>query len=66
MRDFYTGALGEVEAFKDEYRNHVMHTRKSYEEPAALNVMNHVRGFMERLSAKTNERGKVIRWGSTA
>jgi hypothetical protein len=62
VRDFYMGALGEYEAFKDEYRNHVMHTRKSYREPIALNVLNHVRGFMERLSAKTNERGKAIGW----
>jgi hypothetical protein len=62
VREFYTGALGEFEAFKDEYRNDVMHARKSYEEPIAFNVMNHVRGFMERLSARTNQKGRRIRW----
>lgn len=62
VRDFYVGALGEFEAFKDEFRNDVMHARATYKEPIALNVMNHVRGFMERLSEKTNDKGKKIRW----
>jgi hypothetical protein len=60
--EFYRGALGEFEAFKDAYRNSVMHSRKSYDEHAAMSVMTHVREFMQRLSAKLDERGRAIRW----
>ena len=61
--EFYRGALGEFEAFKDTYRNNVMHVRKAYDEPQALSVMNHVREFMIRLAAKIDENPKAIRWG---
>jgi hypothetical protein len=59
--EFYRGALGEFEAFKDTYRNNVMHVRKDYDEPQALSVMNHVREFI--LAAKIDEHPKAIRWG---
>ena len=51
--DFYQGALGEFESFKDVYRHHVMHARKSYKDPDAEHVMLYVRGFMRRLAPRT-------------
>ncbi len=62
--EFYRGALGEFEAFKDAYRNNVMHARKSYDELEALGAMTHVRGFMERLASRIDENPKKqIAWG---
>jgi len=53
--EFYHGAIGEFYAFKDVWRNNVMHTRESYAEKEAVPVFNHVRGFMQRLAAKISE-----------
>jgi hypothetical protein len=53
--EFYHGAIGEFNAFKDVWRNNVMHTRKSYDEKEAIRVFNHVRGFMQRLATKLSE-----------
>jgi hypothetical protein len=50
--------MGEFEAFKDVYRNNVMHVRKSYDEHQAASVLLHVREFMDRLSAKISENTK--------
>lgn len=62
--DFYRGAIGEFQAFKDVYRNHVMHTHGSYDSRESLRVLQHVRGFMERLSSKIEENPKnSIKWG---
>lgn len=62
--DFYQGSLGEFEAFKDAYRNNVMHVRLSYDEHQALSILNHVREFMGRLAAKIGENNrKQIKWG---
>jgi hypothetical protein len=62
--EFYRGTLGEFEAFKDTYRNNVMHTRRTYDEHQAASVLVHVREFMARLAAKIDERSiKAIRWG---
>ena len=47
---FYSGALVELNSFKDEYRNLVMHVRKNYDDLQALRVLNNVRSFMERLA----------------
>ena len=64
--EFYRGALGEFEAFKDTYRNNVMHVRRSYDEHEAQSVMNHVREFMTRLAMRIpNEKPRAIRWGRT-
>lgn len=61
---FYRGILGEFEAFKDVYRNNIMHARETYDMPRALSVLNHVREFMERLSDKIGEdTTKQIAWG---
>ncbi len=61
-REFYIGALGQFEAFKDEYRNSVMHVRTAYDDGQAAEVLVLVPNFMERLSSKTTERGRQIRW----
>jgi hypothetical protein len=50
--DFYQGALGEFESFKDVYRHHVMHARRTYKDPDAEHVMLYVRGFMRRLAPR--------------
>lgn len=52
---FYRGILHEFLAFKDVWRNHVMHTHGDYDEHAAMHVYVHVRSFMERLATKIKE-----------
>ena len=60
---FYNGAIAHFEAFKDQYRNLVMHVRKRYEPWEALIALNHVRDFMNGLSLKITEDTKgPIRW----
>jgi hypothetical protein len=52
MQEFYRGAWGEFTAFKDVWRNNVMHAHRSYDEHQALSVYLHVRDFMQRLAVK--------------
>lgn len=52
---FYNGALAHFYAFKDQYRNAVMHVRERYEEWQAQIALNHVRDFMNGLSAQLDE-----------
>jgi hypothetical protein len=60
---FYSGAISDLNAFKDEYRNQVMHVRKDYDEHQALRALVKVQAFMEHLSARMDYRGRRIRWG---
>jgi phage shock protein A len=60
---FYSGAISDLNAFKDEYRNQVMHLRKDYDERQALRALTKVQGFMERLSEKMNQSHSRIKWG---
>jgi hypothetical protein len=60
---FYSGALADLNAFKDEYRNQVMHVRKDYDEHQALRAMTKVHAFMERISERLSHRNNRIRWG---
>ena len=53
--EFYHGAIGEFNAFKDVWRNNVMHTRRSYDEDEATRVFSHVRQFMQGLASKISE-----------
>ena len=48
--DFYNGLFIEFRAFKDLWRNKVMHTRMDYDEQAARAAFEHVRSFMQRLA----------------
>jgi hypothetical protein len=60
--EFYRGALMSFEGFKDAFRNDVMHARKSYTEPEATAIRDHVYHFMHRLAEKTDENGTRIKW----
>lgn len=61
---FYSGAIGQLHAFKDTYRNAVMHVRRSYDQLDALRAINQVRDFMNGLSAKIGEKTRrpIRRW----
>jgi hypothetical protein len=63
--EFYRGALGHFEAFKDKYRNNVMHARKGYDEHEAASALSHVREFTEILASKVESENpkKQIKWG---
>lgn len=50
--EFYSGAAAQFRYFKDAWRNHVMHTRTSYDENQAMSVMAHVREFMQHLAIR--------------
>jgi hypothetical protein len=60
IMEFYRGALGQFYGFKDEYRNHVMHTRGSYDEHRAASVLLQVRDFMTKLAKHIDEKGRII------
>ena len=60
---FYSGARADLNGFKDEYRNVVMHVRANYDEFQALRALTLVHGFMERLSAKLDHTHQRIKWG---
>lgn len=53
--DFYHGALMQFRAFKNAFRNQIMHTRKSYDRLRAESVFNHVREFMQILATQISE-----------
>jgi hypothetical protein len=62
--EFYSGAIADLNGFKDEYRNLVMHVRAQYNEQQALRASERVGTFMDRLVAqKMNNRHYRIRWG---
>ena len=61
--EFYSGARADLNGFKDEYRNLVMHVRATYDEHQALRALTKVHAFMERLAAKIDHKGTRIRWG---
>ena len=46
--EFYNSALEEFRAFKDAWRNHIMHSRRSYIAADATQVMEHVRRHRPR------------------
>jgi len=53
--DFYKEVFIEYRAFKDFWRNKVMHARADYDEHAALSAFHHVRAFMQRLATRVSE-----------
>lgn len=61
--EFYSGARADLNGFKDEYRNLVMHVRATYDEVQALRALTNVHAFMERLSAKIDHTHQRIKWG---
>ena len=60
----YRGAVRQLEGFKEEWRNHVMHTRQSYDFNQAVSVFDRVKEFMQRLaSAGLSEKQSMsINW----
>jgi hypothetical protein len=48
-QEFYFSVLAEIDGFKDAWRNHVMHTRRSYSAEDAIAVLTHVLRFMKNL-----------------
>ena len=63
-QEFYKSALSHFSAFKDKYRNAVMHVRKLYSDEEATSAMTHVREFMNGLSAKIGQgtRKPIRKW----
>lgn len=59
--EFYNGAIGQFNGFKDEFRNQVMHVRKTYDESDAEKSLTRVRDFMEKLADKIDEKGRMAR-----
>jgi hypothetical protein len=53
--EFYNTAAAQFRYFKDGWRNHVMHTRTSYDEHQAMSVMIHVQEFMQHLATGLKE-----------
>jgi hypothetical protein len=60
---FYSGARADLNGFKDEYRNLVMHLRATYDEHQSLRAIRRVHDFMNRISEKIDHRHHRIRWG---
>jgi len=53
--DFYKGLLIDFRAFKDFWRNKVMHARIDYDQDTARSAFDHVRAFMRRLATRVTE-----------
>ena len=60
---FYSGARADLNGFKDEFRNLVMHVRGQYDEFQALRALTQVHDFMARIAGKIDHRHHRIRWG---
>jgi hypothetical protein len=52
---FYSEAAKQFSYFKDAWRNHVSHSRSSYDESQSLKVLGHVKDFFETLSRRLVE-----------
>lgn len=59
--EFYNGAIGQFYGFKDEFRNQVMHVRKTYDQFEAARALTRVRDFMEKLAHHIDEHGRRIK-----
>jgi len=62
LLEFYRGAIGEFQGYKDAYRNYVMHMREksSYDTNEARSLLERVSHFMDRLSDKIDEQGLLL------
>lgn len=59
--EFFHDALLQVRAFKNAFRNQVMHTRKTYDRGQALRVVEQVRDFMQGLARHISENKRTPR-----
>jgi len=55
LQEFYFPLLADVRGFKDAFRNHVMHTRKTYSQTEANDVLEHVNRFLKLLATRVTE-----------
>ena len=63
---FYRGTLGHYHAFKDVYRNQIMHVRGNYNEHDAARAMFQVREFMRVLATKIDGKNpRPIKWSAS-
>jgi hypothetical protein len=53
--DFYHGALMQFRAFKNVFRNQIMHTRKTFDRLRAESIFNQVKAFMDTLASRITE-----------
>ncbi|MGZ5446046.1 MAG: hypothetical protein ACXW5U_32040 [Thermoanaerobaculia bacterium] len=60
--EFYRSAIAGFYAFKDVFRNHVMHSRSAYGPEVARVVMEQVREFLRVLAGHLDESGSPISW----
>jgi hypothetical protein len=58
LLEFYNGAIGQFYGFKDEFRNQVMHVRKTYDEFEAARALTCVRDFMDKLAGRIDQNGR--------
>lgn len=61
LLEFYSGAIGQFNGFKDEFRNQVMHVRKTYDEFDSERALVRVRDFMEKLAGKIDQKGRRVK-----
>jgi hypothetical protein len=61
---FYNGAMSDLRALQDLYRDRTMHLRESYDEGQAQSAMHRVRSLLHNLASRLNEaNARQIRWG---
>ena len=55
QQEYYSQAASYFRTVKDAWRNYTMHTRAKYTEEEAEQVLNSVKGFMQKLAEKLKE-----------
>lgn len=55
LQEYYGSALEDIKGVKDVWRNHVMHTRKTFNRDDAMAVFSHVNSIMGRLAPTPQE-----------
>lgn len=59
--EFYNGAIGQFYGFKDEFRNEVMHVRRTYDRFDSERALVRVRDFMQKLAGRINQKGAIVK-----
>lgn len=55
QQEFYAQTASHFGIFKDAWRNYTAHARGKYDEQEALDILNSVRAFMQKLSQRLHE-----------
>lgn len=55
LQEFYIPMIQDVDAMKDAFRNHVMHTRREYTSSEAQAILDRVRHLMTNLASRVSE-----------